>query len=393
MEEAEVSELLEYYNSYNLKSVFNEKSISELYMARKILENSQIGKNSSTEEKRILLSKMLKSSALNTDGKYGNNKLCSVIRNLKEIGIQEDNVYDAFISLTLDGKRNDEVSYGNLVRMPSRILNLKKEDFPIYTVLPDKYRVKSKIPKTKKTRTKNNTVRPKQDDVDDIGKESEPNSNPKVTVARKKESEEVLLIKKRLADMGLEIGRYDYVREENWSTIERIITSCDAIQELDAKEKIAIIDQLLSETLRKAKLDNTLKTMRESLGMTEQETYNAIINVAIANNTNLAGFSYSVLLQRTSKISEMDKSCFELEINRDIVTLASIYYGMKVQYTDEEVEKANNEFLGKTSNRQMFKDISPHNICTAVDVVNHAKFARELSDEEKVQITESVLKV
>lgn len=390
LSDKDIEDVSNYYKEHNLGILLEKKNIAELYMARKILENSKLGQPNDEIDKRKVLLKMLYSPVLDKDRESAGNKLGTIIRNFREIGIPEHEIYDTFMALVFDTSRSADTGYGKLVRVPSCVLKLNKDEFSSEIVIPKKYSVLQRKQKDYKSEKLES-----EQSEEEFGKPLKLNS-PKIkrqTKTKEDADERVLQIKQRLAEMGLNVSEYDYVRNENWQTVEQIITETYAIRDLTNEEKISIMDQLLVGSLRKAKLENVLINMQEYLGMTQQEANNAIINLAINNSSRVAGCSYSTLLHSSFDIQNMSKEDFDLEIGTDTIFRAYVYYKAKTQYTEEQIESESQNFLKQTSTPSTFKNVNPRNICAAVDIVNKAGFGRSLAEDEEIQVAENILKV
>ncbi len=339
------------------KDFIDLKDIKNEYVAKKIVEGYEFGREINQEEKRAIIRAILEHSNLNKG--EGCSYLSRLMQDMQNIGLSEQEIYGMIINLGIYGKviRNGGYSYTNL---------LNNNNNCCQTIEQYKNEVQTNITEI------------------DILKAQASN------ISREKEKN----IKGDFIKLGLKQEFIDKKELSNLYIVSRIINEYEFDKELTDEEKKSIIYSMLSrKALNKGEdtyLIFLLKNM-EKLGLSKQEMYGMIINLSIDGYIIEKGkFSYSELIQNRKN------SCQMLSEYRDgipaKVTELCIKRASQNALDDKESKLIKEEQDYLEIDEDIMNSIYLPNVHAAKQIIDGYDFGRDLTGEEKKAILYSMLK-
>lgn len=332
-----------------------QKDIRNIYMAKKIAENYKFDNELKPEEKGAIIKSLLDSYSLD---KRNSCYLTTAISNLKEIGLEEQDIYGVIINFAIKTSKEDESGYDYdslLTKSSSTVKRLLENEKKLNK------RVSSVITK-----------------IATINQASKIETNK---------------IRQELLDLGIEEEFLKQKDIKNICMAKSILDSYQFDKELELEEKRAILRDMLSNVVLNNGYGRYLTTLAcnlEKIGLTEQQVYGTIINLAINGNIiNKKGYFYSTLLG--SKEKTMDLYNYKEEIDMD-VNPVTIHKAMSNNINEEQEEKVKQELIGLGLDEEFVEQKDIKNLYIAKTIVEEYQFDEELKPEEKRAILKEILK-
>ena len=338
------------------KEFIESKDIKNVYVAKKIVEEYDFGREISLKEKASLIKAVLNNSDLN------NNKfiyLTTLIQNIEKIGLNTQEIYGMIINSAVNEKALEEKGYGYNVL-------LMNENNACQTIEQYKDKIQTKV--TEGT-------------ID-------------VAVSENLNETEQQQIKFELVELGIDNDFIETKDIKNVYVAKRIVEEYDFGREISSKEKASLIRAVLNnrslnnnETCYLATLIQNI----EKIGLNAQEIYGMIINSAVNESAVLgeASYSYSVLLPNTNHACQTIKK-YKNKIQTQ-VTEGTVNVAVSENLNEAEQKKIKSELveLGIDNDFIETKDIK--NVYIAKKIVEEYDFGREISSKEKASLIRAVL--
>ena len=247
------------------KEFIETKDIKNVYIAKEIVEKYKFEREISGEERKVLIQAILDNSLL---GGKKNLKLATLMQNMEQIGLSEQEIYGMIINLGVNGSVIEETEYGY-----SKLLENEKN--ACQTIAKYKDKIQSKVTEATIQKAKTNLT---------------------------KEEEES--IKQELIDLGIDKEFIETKDIKNVYMAKVIIEKYKFEREISGKERKVLIQAILDNSLLGGKKNYKLTTLMqnmEQIGLSEQEIYGIIINLGVNKSViEETGYSYAILLQNTN---------------------------------------------------------------------------------------------
>ena len=327
LSEEEIEELRTEYEKLGISREFLEiKDIRNLYTAMEIVNRYNFAEAISDTQKRGLLQCILSNSVLN---KGNNGKLMELFKELEEIGLTEQEGCGAIINLGVNKHVVPYTGYGY-----QKLLNSRKEAIKMVEY---KDEMDTKVDKF--------TIQLAE--IDSLS------------------SEEIKRLKQECEDLGISKALIDQKDINNLYMAKRICEQYHFEEKLSREEESAIIQSILGNSLLD---DNTPRILLLSLikklnriGLTEQEIYGTIINLAIKGKViEEKGYGYQDLLTKSNRVLALAQYKEKIDSRVDPLTVlqAKVSYlsqdemnAIKKIYEDYEISR---EFIEKKDDRNLY---------------------------------------
>ena len=306
-----------------------------------------------TDEDKIAIVDQILDSAGLQDGA----KIEKLIKNMKETGMNEQEVYGSIINLAINkSAKKKGISYSILLDGKK---NGKKEDFE--TEVTDELITTARINKKMKEKFSAKDIKT----ASNIFKER--STNKKII---------------------------ENASDENICTAMMIAEKIEFTRELTIQEKTSIAENLLNNTniLRAVNypyLTRMIVTL-EDKGMTEQEVCKGILNLCTNQSSQKKGLSYSVVLKNQQLLSQIQKEDLNFEITEGTIRKNCIN-AKRENITEEMQEEAYQKALRIGIPVEFLEDKDKRNIYEGLEIFENYQFDRELSEEEKLVVVQSLL--
>ena len=327
LSEEEIEELLTEYENLGISREFLEiKDIRNVYTAMEIVNRYDFGEAISDTQKRGLLQCMLSNFVLN---KGNNGKLIELFKELEEIGLTEQEGCGTIINLGVNRHVVPYTGYGY-----QKLLNSRKE-----AIKMAKY--KNEI----NTRVDRYTIQLAE--IDNLS------------------SEEIKRLKQEYEDLGISKA---FIAQKDINNLYMAKTICeqyDFEEKLSKDEKAAIIQSILENSLLD---DNSPRILLLSLikklnhiGLTEQEIYGTIINLAVKGKViDEKGYGYQDLLIKSNRVLLLAQ--YKEKIDSKVAPLTVLQAKMNYLSQDEirEVRKKyencgiSKDFIDKKDDKNLY---------------------------------------
>lgn len=351
-----IADLKKYYNDLGLESFIGEESdeqkdIKSLYIARQIVEEYSSEEKLSEEEKCGLLNCILNKGHLN---KKRSRHLQNLYNILSKNGLSNQDINRAIIFLAINGGLGIEgYAYSTIIDTPSRMLGIT------FDINVSKMRFERAVSE---------------------------NLSEKYQEKLRKELEQIGVDKNYLKNTDI----------RNLYMAKRIVEGYHFSKPLSDDEKKAIINNMIKTPQLNANYDeiqylSSLCCEFEKKGLTQHETYGAIINLSI-NPSEKSGYSYTQLLQNYSKIQELIKK--EIDSNVSDIDIKKL---LSKNVTQEDINELN-EYYKKLGLEQYLQEEnestkkSIENLYIAKEIIEGYQFSRTIDIREKKAILDSILK-
>ncbi len=327
LSEEEIEELRTEYEKLGISREFLEiKDIRNLYTAMEIVNRYNFAEAISDTQKRGLLQCILSNSVLN---KGNNGKLMELFKELEEIGLTEQEGCGAIINLGVNKHVVPYTGYGY-----QKLLNSRKEAIKMVEY---KDEMDTKVDKF--------TIQLAE--IDSLS------------------SEEIKRLKQECEDLGISKALIDQKDINNLYMAKRICEQYHFEEKLSREEESAIIQSILGNSLLD---DNTPRILLLSLikklnriGLTEQEIYGTIINLAIKGKViEEKGYGYQDLLTKSNRVLALAQYKEKIDSRVDPLTVlqAKVSYlsqdemnAIKKIYEDYGISR---EFIEKKDDRNLY---------------------------------------
>lgn len=327
LSEEEIEELLTEYENLGISREFLEiKDIRNVYTAMEMVNRYDFAEAISDTQKRGLLQCILSNSVLN---KGNNGKLVELFKELEEIGLTEQEGCGAIINLGVNKHVVPYTGYGY-----QKLLNSRKEALKMAEY---KDEMDTKVDKF--------TIQLAE--IDSLS------------------SGEIKRLKKEYEDLGISKALIDQKDINNLYMAKRICEQYHFEEKLSREEESAIIQSILGNSLLD---DNTPRILLLSLikklnriGLTEQEIYGTIINLAIKGKViEEKGYGYKDLLTKSNRVLALAQYKEKIDSRVDPLTVlqAKVNYlsqdemnAIKKIYEDYGIPR---EFIEKKDDRNLY---------------------------------------
>lgn len=327
LSEEEIEELRTEYEKLGISREFLEiKDIRNVYTAMEIINRYNFAEAISDTQKRGLLQCILSNSVLN---KGNNGKLMELFKELEEIGLTEQEVCGAIINLGVNKHVVPYTGYGY-----QNLLNSRKEALKM-----------AEYKDEKDTKVDKFTIQLAE--IDSLS------------------SEEIKRLKQEYEDLGISKALIDQKDINNLYMAKKICEQYHFEEKLSREEESAIIQSILGNSLLD---DNTPRILLLSLikklnriGLTEQEIYGTIINLAIKGKViEEKGYGYQDLLTKSNRVLALAQYKEKIDSRVDPLTVlqAKVSYlsqdemnAIKKIYEDYGISR---EFIEKKDDRNLY---------------------------------------
>ena len=337
LSEEEIEELRTEYEKLGISREFLEiKDIRNLYTAMEIVNRYNFAEAISDTQKRGLLQCILSNSVLN---KGNNGKLMELFKELEEIGLTEQEVCGAIINLGVNKHVVPYTGYGY-----QKLLNSRKEAIKMVEY---KDEMDTKVDKF--------TIQLAE--IDSLS------------------SEEIKRLKQECEDLGISKALIDQKDINNLYMAKKICEQYHFEEKLSREEESAIIQSILGNSLLD---DNTPRILLLSLikklnriGLTEQEIYGTIINLAIKGKViEEKGYGYQDLLTKSNRVLALAQYKEKIDSRVDPLTVSQA----KVNYlSQDEMNAIKNIYEDYGISREFIEKKDDRNLYLAYQMVNGYK--------------------
>jgi len=335
------------------EEIINSTYLPNLYAVKQIIEGYNFSKELSKDEKIAILQSILKNDSRLLYRPF----LRSLIQNLEQAGLSEQQIYGMIINLGVTGNVLNErgYSYTDL---------LTNKNNACQTIMQYKADIETEVTATTILTALSDNIRENQ----------------------YKE------IKDELIEMGIDEDFIESKNKRNVYVAKKIVDRYNWGRDFTNEEKRAIIQSILSPSIldRKASLVYLVRDM-ELMGLDEQEVYGMVINLSINGRVlEETGYYYSTLLGNNNN-SRQTISKYKDKIQTK-VTEGTILEALSNNIRENEQEIIKSRFLGLGINEEFLNYIAMKNLYIAERILTEYDFKRNLSSEEKGAVLLSILK-
>ena len=215
----------------------------------------------------------------------------------------------------------------------------------------------------------------------------------------KENEEEIRALKERLIALGIPDEMIEEKAEKNLVMAEKIVEGYNFGRKLSNEEKKAIICAVLNNRkLNKSNniyISNLIENLR-GIGLSEQEAYGSIINMAILGSAvKKGGYDYSSLLRSSKKVQELKVSEIDTIVTEGAIKVAQAKLEKQIRnesLSDEEIHEVKERLKVLSIPDKMIEEKDERNLAMAKKIVEEYNFGRKLSNEEERAIIHAVLK-
>ena len=334
---------------------YKSKSVSSKYIAEAIVEGynwKNEGNTLTSNEKVIMTNRLLRSVGTN-------NELYNLYEAINKIQIgrnkfTQNDIFAIIINLAVDEKIGD-ISYRELT---------KKDRKDIQNILLDN---KEQL---------QTSVLPISIDL----------------LAR--QGREINKLKKELIDLGIERNFIELKDIKNVYIAKQIVDGYDFGRELKQEEKKVLLKFILNSNLLNVNSCylTTLIHNMEKIGLSPQEIYGMIINLAVNGNVlEEKGYGYSNLL---GNVNNACKTIIKYKNKiQTSVTEGTILKAKSIDQSEDNQEKIKQELIDLGIDKDFIELKDIRNIYTAKEILDNYSFERELSREEKRELIQTLLNI
>ena len=331
------------------------KDIKNVYIAKQIVDGYDFGRELKQEEKKVLLKFILNSNLLNVNSCY----LTTLIHNMEKIGLSPQEIYGMIINLAVNGNVLEEKGYGysNLL---GNVNNACK------TIIKYKNKIQTSV-------TEGTILKAKSIDQSEDNQEK---------------------IKQELIDLGIERNFIELKDIKNVYIAKQIVDGYDFGRELKQEEKKVLLKFILNSNLLNVNSCylTTLIHNMEKIGLSPQEIYGMIINLAVNGNVlEEKGYGYSNLL---GNVNNACKTIIKYKNKiQTSVTEGTILKAKSIDQSEDNQEKIKQELIDLGIDKDFIELKDIRNIYTAKEILDNYSFERELSREEKRELIQTLLNI
>ena len=286
------------------KEFIEEKDIKNLYIAHKIIEGYFEDEQIDNETKKNLLYSVLNQAKLNKgSGIY----LSTLIIKLSELELTDKQIYGLIINMSAHGSALDYKGYSY-----TSLLSNKKD------MIQGLEKHKDEL----ETNVTNITIQK--------------------TRAEQLTEEEKEVLKQKLEKLGISREFMEAKGMQNVYMAETIVDGYFKYENIDNEVKKSLMQCILNNSaFEKSVMLSLLMRNFEKIGLNEEETYGAIINLGVKGGIVPYGnFGYSKLLNSSLKVKELKqyKSEIETEVSEETIS-SSLNIAKKVMRNSVKIEK------------------------------------------------------
>ena len=334
---------------------YKSKSVSSKYIAEAIVEGynwKNEGNTLTSNEKVIMTNRLLRSVGTN-------NELYNLYEAINKIQIgrnkfTQNDIFAIIINLAVDEKIGD-ISYRELT---------KKDRKDIQNILLDN---KEQL---------QTSVLPISIDL----------------LAR--QGREINKLKKELIDLGIERNFIELKDIKNVYIAKQIVDGYDFGRELKQEEKKVLLKFILNSNLLNVNSCylTTLIHNMEKIGLSPQEIYGMIINLAVNGNVlEEKEYGYTNLL---GNVNNACKTIIKYKNKiQTSVTEGTILKAKSIDQSEDNQEKIKQELIDLGIDKDFIELKDIRNIYTAKEILDNYSFERELSREEKRELIQTLLNI
>jgi len=360
----EINKLIQELTDLGIEEEFvKSKDIKNVYMAKKIVEGYNYGREISDEEKKALIKAVLSNSALdNKQSVY----LTKLMQKMEEIGLQEQERYGMIINLGVNGKVIEQIGYGY-----SGLLQNSKD--ACQTI--EKYK-------------------------NDIQTQVTEETIQKAVVENGLIYEEEKNLIQELTDLGIE---EEFVKSKDIKNVymaRKIVEGYKYGREISGEEKKVLIKAVLSNSVLDKKACcyylTTLLQKMEEIGLEEQKRYGMIINLAVNRKViKQGGYSYTNLLMNQNNACQTIAQ-YKDEIQTQVTekTIKKAIIQSKGEYQIDLLQEEKNliqELTDLGIEEEFIKSKDIKNVYMAKKIVEGYDYEREISNEERKSLIKVLL--
>lgn len=354
--EEEKRNLTEEFKSIGVaKEIIATRNVRNLYMAKQIVESYRGTNNLSIEDKKSLLQCILRNNYLTITKQV---LLSTLAQNLEKIGLTEQEVYGTIINLGIKGNVLPYTGYDYSIMLSN---NSKK------------------LQEFKKHR-----------------REIETNVSSITILKAKSESlsyEQVYKLTQEMNELGIPREFIELKDIRNIYMAKQIVEGYNFEQELTNESKKALLYSILNKSALENNYESYLSSIMfklEKIGLTEQEIYGAMINLAINNSVlqEQQHGGYGKMLVNPSRILDLKKSKAEIQTK---VSKATIQKAKSESLNEEEVERLKQELRELGISKEFVEEKNIKNIYIAKQIIEGYQFDKELNAESKKALLYNVL--
>lgn len=324
--------------------LIEQKDIKNIFMANKIINEYNFETELSNDDKKYLITALLKPTHLNKDSTV---YLSTLINKFKRNGMVEQDIYSTLINLSvkgsIKGQAYTELIHNNESNVTQLINSIDKSDITIdYLTLM-------------KAKEKNLTI----------------------------EDEKVLITE--LTNIGLKKEFLEKISPRNIFVANEIVSRYNFEGNITEKEKMVLIKSILNNSnLNRSYYLSTLMQNLKSIGLSEQEIYGSIINLSINNrSTTTRGFSYTRLLDTGNKIEELKKSKKEIETK---VKCSTIDKALVDNMEECEIEELVQFYKNLGIEEEIIIEKDTENLYMIKKIIEEYSQTEKITDEESKAI-------
>ena len=341
------------------KGVIESKDIKNVYMAKEIVEKYKFEREISGKERKALIKGILDNSVL---GSKSTRYLTTLIKNMEQIGLSEQEIYGMIINLGVNRSVLEETGYG----YKDLLMN---ENNACKTIAKYKDKIQTKVTEATILKAK---IQSKYEI--DLTKEEE-NS-----------------IKQELIDLGIDKEFIETKDIKNVYMAKEIVEKYKFEREISEKERKVLIQAILDNNLLGGKKNLKLTTLMqnmEQIGLSEQEIYGMIINLGVNESVlEETEYGYSKLLQNENNACQTIakyKDKIQTKVTEETIQKA------KTNLTKEEEESIKQELIDLGIDKEFIETRDIKNVYMAKEIIEKYKFEREISVEERKVLIQAIL--
>ena len=331
------------------------KDIKNVYIAKQIVDGYDFGRELKQEEKKVLLKFILNSNLLNVNSCY----LTTLIHNMEKIGLSPQEIYGMIINLAVNGNVLEEKEYG-YTNLLGNVNNACK------TIIKYKNKIQTSV-------TEGTILKAKSIDQSEDNQEK---------------------IKQELIDLGIERNFIELKDIKNVYIAKQIVDGYDFGRELKQEEKKVLLKFILNSNLLNVNSCylTTLIHNMEKIGLSPQEIYGMIINLAVNGNVlEEKEYGYTNLL---GNVNNACKTIIKYKNKiQTSVTEGTILKAKSIDQSEDNQEKIKQELIDLGIDKDFIELKDIRNIYTAKEILDNYSFERELSREEKRELIQTLLNI
>ena len=333
------------------ENIINEINEKNLYVGKQIIDGYCFKRELTTEERRVILEAILGNSIL----KKSNILLTTLIQNMEQIGLNEQQIYGMIINLGINGKVIEKSKY-------AYVDLLQNNNDVCRTIAQYKDEISTDV-------TEGTILKAK---IDSLNKE------------------DIHKLKEELSTWGIVKEFIDSQDDKNLYIAKQIIDGYHFNRSLTTEEKKAILERILSNSALEKSYLVTLVQNIEQIGLNQQQIYGMIINLGINGRViEEKGYGYKDLLCNSNN------ACQTIGKYKDkiptIVTESTILKAKSYSLNQEDVDKLKKELIDLGLDKEFIELKDESNLYIAKQIVDGYNFGRELTPEERKAILKSIL--